>query len=93
MIVKVHNLNNTSDRNPPKGYASWKAWWEDKKGRKFGRCSCIVCKSSAEVGAHVQKKDSTDKKWYIVPLCFECNKKPSTESFYVFESDLEVINK
>ena len=27
------------------------------------------------VGAHVQKVNSNDKKWYIVPLCKSCNQK------------------
>lgn len=92
-LTKVHNLNNTTDRIPPKGYATWRDWWEDRKGRKFDTCSCSDCTSAAEVGAHVQKHISTDRKWYIVPLCRRCNTKNSSESFYVRDYDLEPINK
>lgn len=92
-MAKVHNLNNTTDRKPPKGYATWREWWEDKKGRKFSTCSCYSCTSSAEVGAHVQKHGSSDRKWYIVPLCRGCNGMSSDETFYVRDNDLEPINK
>lgn len=92
-MTEVHNLNNTSDRMPPNGYATWKDWWEAKKGRKFGTCSCLGCTSFAEVGAHVQKRNSTDRKWYIIPLCRKCNTKSSSESFYVRDCDLEPIIK
>jgi len=55
--AEVHNLNGTSDNRPPKGYHSWRRWWEDKSGRNFGSCSCYECESGdpAEFGAHVQK--------------------------------------
>jgi hypothetical protein len=91
-MIKVKNLNGTSDNTPPKGYTSWRSWWEAKKGRKFDTCSCSGCKSSATVGAHVQKASSTDKSWYIVPLCSSCNKKPKSEEFEVREYDLVAVN-
>ncbi|CAA7603141.1 Hypothetical protein DEACI_3964 [Acididesulfobacillus acetoxydans] len=91
-MVKVKNLNGTGDNTPPGGYSSWKEWWESKKRRRFGICSCDDCSSRAEVGAHVQKVSSTDRSWYIVPLCVACNKKPKAEVFEVRGSDLEAAN-
>lgn len=90
LIVK--NLNGTSDNLPPKPYSSWKAWWEDKKGRNFMFCSCSDCLSPASVGAHAQKVSKDDKKWYIIPLCTSCNNKSSDEEFSVQEADLEAVN-
>jgi len=90
-MVLVHNLNGTSDNLPPKGYSSWKEWWEEKKGRKFSTCSRSGCATSAEVGAHVQKVYGGNA-WYIVPLCRSCNGKSSTEKFEVRENDLQPVN-
>ena len=92
-MIKVKNLNGTSDNAPPAGYSSWKQWWEEKKGRKFGTCSCGDCNSSAEVGAHVQKAYSTDLKWYIVPLRTGCNVGKKNVIFEVRENDLEPVNQ
>ena len=40
---------------------------------------CPACGSPfVEVGAHVQKHNSSDKNWYIVPLCKACNNKSSS---------------
>ncbi len=91
-MARVHNLNGTSDRRPPSGYSSWKAWWEARKGRKFSLCSCSICVDPATVGAHVQKHGVADRKWYIVPLCDKCNQKPGTEVFSVSDGDLEAIH-
>ena len=30
-MIKVHNLNGTTDNKPPRGYESWKEWWEERK--------------------------------------------------------------
>lgn len=91
-MIKVKNINGTSDNTPPRGYLSWKSWWETKKNRKFNSCSCSGCINSATVGAHVQKAGSPDRKWYIVPLCAACNKKPKGEEFDVREYDLVAVN-
>lgn len=37
--VEVKNLNGTSGR-VPNDAATWKEFWEDETGRKFGMCSC-----------------------------------------------------
>lgn len=75
MECLVKNLNGTSDREP-KGFNSWKEFWEDKKGKSFDYCSNLECCEIAEVGAHVQKVGYEEsKEWYIVPLCKGCNNK------------------
>lgn len=92
-MIKVKNINGTSDNKPPKGYSSWEEWWEEKKGRKFDTCSCHDCTNNAEVGAHVQKSSFYSNKWYIVPLCKACNNKAKDEVFEVREYDLEEVNQ
>ena len=90
--VEVKNLNGTSGR-VPNGATTWKEFWENETGRKFGMCSCKDCTSRADVGAHVQKSDSTDHKWYIVPLCKADNNKASWEHFEVKAADLVPVNE
>ena len=91
MATLVHNLKNTSDRLAPNNVGSWKKWWQMKTGRSFDKCSCTSCKGNAEVGAHVQKDNGTDK-WYIVPLCNSCNVSKKNESFYVDSNDLVALH-
>lgn len=86
-MSKVKNLNDTFDRIPSTGN-SWRQFWEDKSGKKFDKCGRRGCTEKATDGAHVQKADSDDRHWYIVPLCHKCNMKPSSEEFYVDEEDL-----
>ena len=90
-MTKVKNLNGTDDNKVPSGYKSWKHWWETKKKRKFGTCSCGDCSSDAEVGAHVQKVGPSDR-WYIVPLCISCNVGKKNVEFEVRDNDLEPVN-
>lgn len=88
MATKVKNLNGTADISVPSGYKSWLHFWEENTGRKAGDCG--RCINSAEVGAHVKKFESCDNSWYIVPLCRECNAKPSEEEFTVYEDLIPV---
>jgi len=84
-MVKVKNLNGTGDR-VPNGYASWLDYWEAKSGQKATKCMRVNCSVTGRtnlVGAHVKKVDSSDNKWYIVPLCQADNKR--TDEFYVYE--------
>lgn len=90
-FIKVKNLNGTTDNKPPKG--SWKIWWEEQTHNKFSRCSCKTCDNNAEVGAHVQKAESADRKWYIVPLCIECNVTKKNELFEVEKDKLVPVNQ
>lgn len=93
--VEVININNTSKppyNNPgSKGYKSWEKFWEAKKECEFPTfCQCVECLNNAEVGAHVMKT-SSDRKWYIVPLCYKCNK--NDEPFIVDEFYLVEVNQ
>ena len=95
-IIKVKNLNGTSD-SQPEGYSEWKAFWEGKTNKKFGKCSNQECQDRAEVGAHVKivssHKSFENNKWYIVPLCKKCNNTHHTEEFYVNIYDLCLENQ
>ena len=72
--TKVFNLEGTSDDELPRGFDSWKEWWEETRTEKFESCSNKECDKEAEVGAHVEKVSERDIK-YIVPLCKGCNTK------------------
>lgn len=91
-IVRVKNINGTSSHRyakPPIGYDSWTEYWEMKSYYCLSCCACIGCSNPIKVGAHVRKTHG-DNKWYIVPLCYECNKK--TEPFFVDENYLVEVN-
>ncbi len=83
MPYNVKNLNGTSNNRVPCGYTSWLDFWEKKSGKKARECAC--CYKNAEVGAHVQKANSDDRSWYIVPLCCHCNCISSSEEFTVYD--------
>lgn len=86
MTCLVRNINGTSKRKP-KGFISWQAFWEEKKGEEFMVCSNKECWHLAEVGAHVQRIGyRTSNEWYIVPLCRGCNNK--SIEFEVLKADL-----
>jgi hypothetical protein len=74
--MKVRNINGTSD-NPCKD-GSWLQHWKNFSGQPLpSYCSEKSCRQKPEAGAHVQKDSSTDKGWYIVPLCAKHNAKAS----------------
>jgi hypothetical protein len=85
-MVKVKNVNGSSRFESPEGYSTWLDFWEDKCGKTAWICSAIDCHLLGRdnlVGAHVQLVNSTDKSWYIVPLCRKCNTR--TDEFFVDE--------
>lgn len=63
----AHNLKEGSR------VGNWLKYWEDATGMKANWCHRVNCFSKATDGAHVQLDDSSDKNWYIVPLCHRCN--------------------
>jgi hypothetical protein len=65
--VRVKNINGTSDTACVCG--TWLKHWETFSGRTATYCSGSTCVRTDLVGAHVQKADSTDGRWYILPLC------------------------
>lgn len=75
-MIKVKNVNGTSRFKSPANYNNWQEYWEEQSGRTASRCSAVDCHAHGRsnlVGAHVQKVDSFDHNWYIVPLCKSCN--------------------
>jgi hypothetical protein len=66
--MKANNVNGTSDNTCK--CASWLDHW-----KKFGGgstptyCPVASCYKAPTLGAHVQKDSSTDRAWYIIPLC------------------------
>lgn len=93
MMVEVKNLNGTSKErySKPKGYSSWLECWEAESIFSIpNKCACDGCSNEIKVGAHVRKTNG-DNKWYIVPLCYECNK--NTEPFNIDEDYLVEVNK
>ena len=70
--MKVNNINGTSQRTCKCG--SWLDHWKNYSGQSLPTsCPEKSCTERPEVGAHVQKDSSTDRSWYIVPLCSKHN--------------------
>lgn len=72
--MKVRNINGTSANTCKCG--SWLNHWKKFSHQSLpATCPVIGCWEPPEVGAHVQKDNSTDKSWYIIPLCKKHNAK------------------
>lgn len=66
--MRVNNINGTSANSCKCG--DWLSHWKKYSGAQLPTsCPATSCTSKPEVGAHVQKDGSTDRSWYIVPLC------------------------
>ena len=65
--MKIKNINGTSQTNCVCG--SWLKHWEKFSGQTTTYCPVKDCLKKDLVGAHVQKANSSDNKWYIYPLC------------------------
>ena len=87
-MVQVKNVIGSSRFPHPAGYTSWLDYWEKQTGCQATHCFALDCRkwTNGLVGAHVQKVDSLDKHYYIVPLCEPCNHR--TDAFWVDESAL-----
>lgn len=66
-MTKIKNINGTSDNICKCG--SWLRHWERFSDRPATYCGEGRCTEKATIGSHVQKADSTDNDWYIIPLC------------------------
>jgi hypothetical protein len=74
--MKVKNINGTSDNTCK--CLSWLEHWKKFSGQSVSNyCPESKCTQKPEVGAHVQKDNSTDTNWYIIPLCKSHNKQTS----------------
>ena len=67
MIYRVRNLREGNREG------NWLKYWENATGKKAYLCHRVGCMNTATDGAHVQLVNSTNHKWYIVPLCHRCN--------------------
>ena len=65
--MKIKNINGTSQTTCVCG--SWLKHWEKFSDQKTEYCQAKNCTKKDPVGAHVQKANSSDNKWYIYPLC------------------------
>ncbi len=66
--MKVKNINGTWGNTCRCG--SWLNHWKNFSGQKLATyCSEENCFQKPEKGAHVQKSDSPERSWYIIPLC------------------------
>jgi hypothetical protein len=66
--MKVKNINGTTDNTCKCG--SWLDHWVKFSGKSLPNyCPEKTCVQKPEVGAHVQKDNSNDTNWYIIPLC------------------------
>jgi putative tonB-related protein len=81
-MIKVKNANGSSRFRIPLGYDSWLDYWEKQTGVKMSICGCKNCNNTDLVGGHVIKANSTDKHYYITPICRSCNNR--TDEFYVY---------
>ena len=66
--MRVKNINGTSDNTCKCG--TWLEHWKKFSGQSLPTyCPETKCIQKPEVGAHVQRDNSADTSWYIVPLC------------------------
>jgi len=85
--MRVKNVNGSSRFPAPAGYSSWLDYWNQNASHRAFRCGATDCHHRGDlVGAHVQKANSTDQKWYIVPLCASCNHRTD-----IFDVDEELV--
>lgn len=72
--MKVNNLNGTTYDTCKCG--SWLEHWKKYSCQTLPtHCPEETCTQAPTVGSHIQKDSSTDRSWYIVPLCSRCNAK------------------
>lgn len=80
MTVQVKNLNGTADRKP-KHYDSWREFWDCHTMEPWpDKCTCCG-ENTATVGGHVHLVG--DNKFYIIPMCKQCNGQTSKPIFNV----------
>lgn len=70
-MPKIKNINGTSDTKCKCG--SWLDHWKKFSKSSISYCQEVNCYSKDLVGAHVQKANSSDDNWYIIPLCTNHN--------------------
>ena len=71
--MRVKTLTGSSPNQSNTG--TWLAHWERVSGQKAYMCFAQGCINTPSTGVHVQKNSPTDKGWYVIPLCGECNQR------------------
>jgi hypothetical protein len=71
--MRVKNLGGATQNTHSS--AGWLALWEKLSGQNAFICFVKGCIRRPSVGGQVQKDSSTDKNWYVIPLCVDCSKK------------------
>ena len=70
--MKVNHINGTSESSCKCG--TWLDHWKNFSHQSLPEyCPVVGCKEKPGLGAHVLKDNSTDRNWYIVPLCSKHN--------------------
>ena len=70
--MRARNINGTADRVCR--FGSWLNHWQNFSGVPLPSfCYQKSWMKTPEVGAHVQKESLFDDRWYIIPLCYDCN--------------------
>ena len=98
MAIPVKNIKGTGE-NARTITGSWLEYWEEETGRKADKCLAFdndpkqdpnyvyQCESTnGLVGGHVMKVNSSDKRWYILPICSSHNQ--SEDVYWAREKDL-----
>ncbi len=66
--MKVTNINGTA--GGPCACGSWLEHWKNfSRQNLLAFCPEERCVAKPELGTLVQKDDSTDTNWYVIPLC------------------------
>lgn len=80
--MRVENVVGSSHvaAEPPKPYVTWLEYWENYVEVRMDPNRRYICPACEKAfyrhefdGCHVQKAQSHDRNWYIVPLCSSCN--------------------
>jgi hypothetical protein len=71
--MRVRNLNGVS-AGAGDG-VSWLARWEKFSGQNAFMCFAEGCINRPSAGGRVLRDSLTDRNWYVIPLCKECNEK------------------
>jgi hypothetical protein len=66
-MVRIKSMTVTTES--PCTCGSWIEHWKKYSGQTLACCVEVSCTGKDLVGAHVQKADTMDSDWYIIPLC------------------------
>ena len=88
-LVKVVNVNGSSQHPTDQKGNTWKDHWIQGTGKLWPSECCACGKKTTLVGAHVHLLNA-DRKQYIVPLCQKCNKRD--DAFIVNKKFLVEVN-